>query len=741
MPINDFPLHRLGWKAFQDLCIAIVEQQVNRPVQTFIATNDAGRDGAFRGNWDGLGSDESTIQCKFTSIADSTLSLSDLEDELGKVKALVNKGLASDYVILTNHRITGRSELAIKMAFRDLGVGNCRVFHKDWIVERLHQSPKLRMMVPRLYGLLDLTGLLDDRAYRQAQLILSEMGDNLQKLVVTEAHRKSVRAISEHSLVLLLGSPAAGKSTIGASLALGASDTWKSSTIKSTSPQHLERHIDTSGGQFFWIDDAWGSTQYQRERTESWNQVFPLMQGAMRHGTRFLITSRDYIWHQAKRELKIQGLPVLGKSQVIINVHELTFEEKARILYNHLKLGDQSPAFRKRLYDSGLLPDIATRADFLPESARRLGTRLFTGKLSRSLQEIPDFFARPKEFLEETIENLAAESRAAIGLVFLNGGQVRSPVPEEMLERPGKAFDVSPANIRAQLEMLNGSMLNLIQDEEGPYWTYQHPTISDAFASYVAKSPELVEIYLRGAKPETMVQEVVCAGIKRLGAAVIVPNSLQDLLVDRIASLSTSSLVAFISYRSNKSLTEKLMKSRPDLWRRLNLFSRPLDEDPDVDLLTTLHKQTLLPEHRRLKFVEEVKAAATEDADVSFIESEDIASVLTEEERTEILVDAEKDVLGKLESHVERVKKNWDSEYEPDDHFDRLRKAVVLIARELDERVDLEQITRSINLSVERALDDMRERYDPPASSTSAATQPSAAKPTSIDDLFRDVYD
>ena len=206
------------------------------------------------------------------------------------------------------------------------------------------------------------------------------MGDNLQKLVVTEAHRKSVRAISEHKLVLLLGSPAAGKSTIGASLALGASDIWKCSTIKSTSPEHLQAHIDPDGGQFFWIDDAWGSTQYQRELTERWNEIFPLMQGAMKKGTRFLITSRDYIWQAAKKELKLQALPVLTRSQVIINVHQLTLEEKARILYNHLKLGDQSEEFRRGV--KGLLPTIARRSDFLPKSARRLGTKLFTSNLT-----------------------------------------------------------------------------------------------------------------------------------------------------------------------------------------------------------------------------------------------------------------------------------------------------------------------------------------------------------------------
>src|ERR1051326_6357748 len=65
----DYSLALLGWKAFQDLCVAVAEECLRRPVQTFLPTNDAGRDGAFVGRWDAAdpAAGESTIQCKFTS--------------------------------------------------------------------------------------------------------------------------------------------------------------------------------------------------------------------------------------------------------------------------------------------------------------------------------------------------------------------------------------------------------------------------------------------------------------------------------------------------------------------------------------------------------------------------------------------------------------------------------------------------------------------------------------------------
>lgn len=87
----EFALHQLGWKAFQDLCIALVEERLQRPVQTFLSSKDAGRDGAFIGKWDGHGSGESTIQCKFTSKQSQNLTLSMLKAELPKAKRLARQ--------------------------------------------------------------------------------------------------------------------------------------------------------------------------------------------------------------------------------------------------------------------------------------------------------------------------------------------------------------------------------------------------------------------------------------------------------------------------------------------------------------------------------------------------------------------------------------------------------------------------------------------------------------------------
>ncbi len=335
---------------------------------------------------------------------------------------------------------------------------------------------------------------------------------------------------------------------------------------------------------------------------------------------------------------------------------------------------------------------------------------------------------------------MAPECKAAIALIFLNGGLVRSPVSSEALEKPSDAFGVDPANLRNQLQILNGSLLNLIEDEEGPYWTYRHPTISDAFASYVSESPELVEIYLRGAKPETIVQEVVCSNVNLSGATVVIPNNLHPLLLDRIGSLPSHNLGSFLSYRSNKIFTEILLAQRPDIWKRLDYFRRPLKEDSDVELLTTLHRQSLLSEAKRLEFVAEVRAATCIDADDSILMSDEIASVLTPSELEAIINDVKKEVLEQPQRHIDRLRKDWDRSYDPNYYFEELKSSFRSFAKSLSSQSDVDKLLKDAENKIYNTITDMEEDYDPPEKIDSPIQQ-SQALSSSLDDLFRDIED
>jgi len=118
-----YDLHNLGWNSFQQLCHTIVGQVLGQTVESFLDSNDGGRDGAFAGQWNPTGhtdlSGRFVIQCKFTSRMNYNLRTSDLADELAKIKKLVAQGLCDSYVLMTNAGISGKRSEEIHRLLRD----------------------------------------------------------------------------------------------------------------------------------------------------------------------------------------------------------------------------------------------------------------------------------------------------------------------------------------------------------------------------------------------------------------------------------------------------------------------------------------------------------------------------------------------------------------------------------------------------------------------------------------------
>jgi hypothetical protein len=276
----DFQLYSLGWKAFQDLCLTVLSDQLGQAVQRYSPLKDGGRDGAFVGEWNPTDAlrltGETVVQCKFTNRHDATLTPSAFREELTKAKNLWQRWRRENYVVLTNYRVTAEFEEAARLRFAEFGCSNFHVFGYEWLVGAIQQSPRLRTLVPRLYGLGDLSQILDERWYTQTRKLLEAERENLRKFVPTRSYRQAVEALNEHGFVLLLGEPAVGKTAIAATLTLASGDAWKCRPMKIEYAPELREHWNTSDPkQLFWIDDTFGAMQYDSRRAHEWNSIFP----------------------------------------------------------------------------------------------------------------------------------------------------------------------------------------------------------------------------------------------------------------------------------------------------------------------------------------------------------------------------------------------------------------------------------------------------------------------------------
>ncbi len=711
-----YDLHRLGWNSFQQLCLTIAREVLGQTVQSFLDSNDAGRDGAFVGCWTPAPgqhlSGKFVIQCKFSSKANYLLTKSDITDEIPKVRKLVADGLCDVYVLMTNAGVSGKQEATIKSELIGAGVRHVLIYGATWIEDQIKESTRLRMLVPRVYGLGDLSQILDERAYAQARAVLESLREDLAKVVITDSYRKAVNALDEHGFVLLIGEPAAGKTTIASMLAMAAADKWKSSVLKLDDPRKVvERWNVDEPSQFFWIDDAFGVTQYESPLVHGWNHCLSQVKAMLRQGAKIVMTSRDYIYKRARHDLKESAFPLLSESQVVIDVHDLADLEKQQILYNHLKLGRQPAAFRSDIKPH--LEYVAAHSRFIPETARRISDPLFTKDLYVGEYHLGQFVEKREQLLLEVIQGLDSNSKAALGLIYMRKDHLESPVTlqgaeKQALERLGSTL----GDCITALDALNCSLVMNMQMDDQSVWRFKHPTIGDAYATTLALSPDLLSIFLSGSSTDNLIAQVTCGNVG-VEKAVVVPKSLFPMMIGRLREFASSdkykvqylsswgarrALYRFLASRCSKEFLALYLEQDLDILKRVSEPSPDLSFSPEVGLAVRLHDFGLLPEDSRKKFIATVSSFAIEGDDVLALDDGRMRGVFTDSEFDELVETVRITLLPKLAYVRQEVQRNYDSSEPPDEHmenilglFSTLKKrfgedenAVKIIERETD---------------------------------------------------------
>ncbi|MEU6201144.1 hypothetical protein [Streptomyces sp. NPDC047061] len=681
-----FTLHTLGWRAFQDLCAAVLREVWGQSVQAFADSNDGGRDGAFYGTWqpptDPSGVRDVppgpfVLQCKHTKKADTTLAPSELDDEFDKVSALVKRGVCGTYVLLTNARVTGTSEEEIRRRLRACGVAHPLVLDGQWLSDMIATHRRLRMFVPRVYGLGDLSQILDERAYAQASVLMASAPEQVTTFVVTGAYRKAARALDDHGFVLLLGDPAVGKSVIALMLAISAADNWGCTAVKArTSEELVQRWNPHEKDQFFWLDDAFGAVRHEEHLTHAWARDLPHVMSAVKNGARVVLTSRSYIYNEARPLLKPYAYPLLHEQQVTVDVADLTREERQQILYNHLSAGDQPQDVRAQMKPH--LEAAADAAPFRPEAARRLGLQAFTSGLSLTAQGITTFMVESQQLLRDVYDQLNAHAHAALALTYATARDKALPgLPNPVLFDAGDRDIVeragsTPAGVSKALAALTGTLLRLNASSDGQeYWTFHHPTLREGFAAWLTTQPHLLPMVLMGMSDQALLSRTDCLTAdskQRQGTLLRIPPSLYREVAHRVAALRQQprgrlepwqqqherqqAVQAYLAYSSCNGFLRAYVAADPQAYEELAKFSSPAQYDTRTTVLARLHQADLLPEEMRQHAIDRMTHLAVDSPDASWIEDNDWHHLLTDEEREQLFEHVSQNLVPRLEDMV-----------------------------------------------------------------------------------------
>lgn len=711
-PWSDLALHTIGWRAFQDLCSQVCEVVLGRPVEIFREAQDGGQDAVFLIPSPNGEQPIGTVQCKHTSDASKALKVSDLSAEIDNVDELVKGDQADTYVFMTNMSVDAPVAAAMRAKLRELGVRKPHILGRQYIVRVIRSSARLRALVPQVYGLGDLTAIVDERLSEQSRALLDSWIPKLRTYVPTQAHRDAVNAISDHGVVLLLGNPASGKSAIGAIVSTIASENPDNTVLALTSPRDFEAGWNPNDpGRFFWIDDAFGSNVLRDDYVQDWASAFSKLRAAIKHGNRFLLTSRKHIYEAARRRLGQRNLAQFADGSAVVDVGELTLEEKAQILYNHINFGQQSQSWR-----SGVKPHLAAVAavdEFLPGIAERLGDPNFTKGLAPRESSLVRFMEEPTEHLIDTVSALDDQLQAALYLVYVHqAGFDPSDHDAASAQAVADLTGFALAKIQDCFTELKGSFLKL----SGAKWTFAHPTISDALTEILRQKPHMMAALIRGAPIDTILGSFTCEGSPLIRDALVIPSTLDDALVARLSQTPDEShrnwmLFHFLSYRASDAVFTKVIGQFPELLHRYCWRTDALANDPRFYTYARAHQFGLLPDDLRREAASSLESAALSDLDMSFFVEKEMLALISPIRLVGLGLALRTNLLPALEEKIDEIAADADLDEEPDSHFKKLLGALDCIKEmgvELDD--DAVSLIDDARDQVKRAIDGLEER-------------------------------
>ncbi len=471
----------------------------------------------------------------------------------------------------------------------------------------------------------------------------------------------------------------------------------------------------------------------------------------LRKGARIVMTSRDYIYNRARNDLKESAFPLLRESQVVIDVHDLSADEKCQILYNHLKLGKQPRSFRTEI--KPYLDGIAKHARFIPETARRLADPLFTRDLFIDEYYLGQFVEKREQLLQEILQGLDTDSKAALALIYMRNGRLESPI--ELQPSETRALERLGSNLGGcvgALDALKGSLVLLSHAGGESAWQFKHPTIGDAYAAILVQSPEHLGIFVQGTAPERLVDQVTCGdvGIER---AVVLPKALFPQMLARLGELSQSrayksawlsrfgakrDLQDFLAHRCSKEFLSLYLAHNPGLLDQVSQPGLFLGAVPEVRLAKRLHELGLLPEEKRKRFIDTVRHYAIEEQDADALEDDGVRSLFTPDEFQELVQRVRTEVLPRLGP----IRHKWESKHSPDESPEAHMQPLLDFFGSLEARFsDDKSAIELIDDQIRRTKSWIRENTpdDPKRSPRKLGKVEAAGKPPTTRSIFDDI--
>lgn len=363
---------------FEDLVRDLIGKEEEVRFEAFCAGPDGGIDGRHA-----QAGGDVILQAKHYEGS----QFSKLTAAMKRERASIDKLAPARYMLATSCKFTPTSKAKLAPLIGPCLKTESDIFGPEDLNSLLRKYPEILKAHIKLW--LSGAGVLDrvvrSAAHTYAALTREDIEQKVRVYAPNPSFDQSLSTLEKHHLLIISGPPGVGKTTLAEMLCYTfLSEEWELVPIRSLEDGFAA--ITDSKKQIFLFDDFLGRVALDRQALAHKDSDLARFMSRIRRSpnARFILTTRGYIFEEARRVSEHLGDERLDVTKYVLDVGVYTRRIKARILYNHLLVFETPQEHVRALIDSNKLAAIIDHRNYNPRVIEAMTDALRVGEIEPS---------------------------------------------------------------------------------------------------------------------------------------------------------------------------------------------------------------------------------------------------------------------------------------------------------------------------------------------------------------------